>query len=194
MPADPLSLLDTAARLGQYRWADQRLFEILGEWGVTTPELEVKALLATFSAHHAWRAEQWLARMPELREVDSEALTVPPGPRAAEAFEVLAAADTTVTRLAGVVRVALPRAIAVHDDHLARCTPVADAPLARSLRMVLDDEVMSAGDFVRNMKQLVDLLRQIAAAAPTADLATTAHEAVGRVQRGLVLASTVVAT
>lgn len=165
MPADPLSLLDTAARLGQYRWADQRLFEILGEWGVTTPELEVKALLATFSAHHAWRAEQWLARMPELREVDSEALTVPPGPRAAEAFEVLAAADTTVTRLAGVVRVALPRAIAAHDDHLARCTPVADAPLARSLRMVLDDEVTDWRSGEALLQRLIDGAPAASAAA-----------------------------
>ncbi|MBC7310206.1 MAG: hypothetical protein H5T81_09310, partial [Tetrasphaera sp.] len=43
-------------------------------------------------------------------------------------------------------------------------------------------------DFVRRCKQLVDLLDQIADAAPTPQLRATARKAVGAVMRGVVAA------
>ena len=47
---------------------------------------------------------------------------------------------------------------------------------------------MAAGDFVRRCKQLVDLLDQIADAAPTPKLRATARRAVEAVRRGVVAA------
>ena len=59
---------------------------------------------------------------------------------------------------------------------------------------VLEDEDLSGGDFVRNMKQLIDLLRQIADAAPSDATRRTANQAADRCFRGLIAASSVVST
>ena len=58
----------------------------------------------------------------------------------------------------------------------------------QSLDVVLRGQEMAAGDFVRRCKQLVDLLDQIADAAPTPQLRATARKAVQAVLRGVVAA------
>jgi ATP-dependent RNA helicase HelY len=55
---------------------------------------------------------------------------------------------------------------------------------------VLEDEELSGGDFVRNIRQLVDLLRQIADAASESATAQAARSAAEALQRGVVAAST----
>src|SRR3546814_16520402 len=55
-----------------------RLFEVLGGWVATVPELDVKLRLGTHCYHHAWHAELWHKRLPELREMNPERLTVAP--------------------------------------------------------------------------------------------------------------------
>jgi ATP-dependent RNA helicase HelY len=57
---------------------------------------------------------------------------------------------------------------------------------------VLADEELSGGDFVRNIKQLLDLLRQVAEAAGDPDTARAAREAAERIFRGVVAASAAV--
>jgi ATP-dependent RNA helicase HelY len=57
---------------------------------------------------------------------------------------------------------------------------------------VLDDEDMTGGDFVRNVKQTIDLLRQVAEVAPRPETATTARAAADGCLRGVVAASSVV--
>jgi superfamily II RNA helicase len=52
--------------------------------------------------------------------------------------------------------------------------------------------VMTGGDFVRNVKQVIDLLRQIAAVGPTEELRKTAATAASRLLRGVVAASSMV--
>jgi len=54
---------------------------------------------------------------------------------------------------------------------------------------VVEDEEISGGDFVRNIKQLIDLLRQIALVAPSAQTRARAAEASDRLLRGVVAAS-----
>jgi ATP-dependent RNA helicase HelY len=61
-----------------------------------------------------------------------------------------------------------------------------------TLETVLDDEDVSGGDFVRNIRQLVDLLRQIADASTVPATAENARRAAEAIQRGVVLASSVV--
>ncbi|CAN5717604.1 RNA helicase [soil metagenome] len=51
---------------------------------------------------------------------------------------------------------------------------------------VLDDEDLSGGDFVRKVKQLVDLLRQLGDVAPVAATAAAARSAAERLYRGVV--------
>jgi len=57
---------------------------------------------------------------------------------------------------------------------------------------VLTDEDLSGGDFVRQARQILDLLRQLAQLAPDRTTAATAREAITRVDRGVVAASSAV--
>jgi ATP-dependent RNA helicase HelY len=59
---------------------------------------------------------------------------------------------------------------------------------------VLEDEELSGGDFVRNMKQLIDLLRQVGDAAPNDATRRVANQAADRCFRGVIAASSVVGT
>lgn len=52
--------------------------------------------------------------------------------------------------------------------------------------------VMTGGDFVRNMKQVIDLLRQLAVVSPSEGTRQTAHAAAKRLLRGVVAASSAV--
>ncbi len=62
------------------------------------------------------------------------------------------------------------------------------------LEEVLGGEEMSGGDFVRNVKQLIDLLRQLSEVVPDPTTATAARVAADRMFRGVVAASSVVGT
>jgi ATP-dependent RNA helicase HelY len=57
---------------------------------------------------------------------------------------------------------------------------------------VLEDEEMTGGDFVRNVKQVIDLLHQVADVAPVPETATTARAAADACLRGVIAASSTV--
>jgi ATP-dependent RNA helicase HelY len=59
---------------------------------------------------------------------------------------------------------------------------------------VIADEDMSGGDFVRNVKQLIDLLRQLGDIAPVVETAAAARTAADNLFRGVVSASSVVSS
>ena len=59
---------------------------------------------------------------------------------------------------------------------------------------IIADEEISGGDFVRNVKQLIDLLRQLGDVAPEPATGKAAREAADRLFRGVVAASSVVGT
>jgi ATP-dependent RNA helicase HelY len=61
-----------------------------------------------------------------------------------------------------------------------------------SLDDVLADEDLSGGDFVRNVKQLIDLCRQLGELAPAPDTAAAARRAAELLYRGVVAASSIV--
>jgi len=90
---------------------------------------------------------------------------------------------------------------AAEDDHRLPATRPVDpgfvdamSEWARgdALALVLDDE-LSAGDFVRQVKQAVDVLRQLADVEPDAAVAATARDAARACQRGVVAAASAVA-
>ena len=62
---------------------------------------------------------------------------------------------------------------------------------ARGQRLdrVLERAELAPGDFVRNVKQLIDLLRQLAVVAPARPPPATARRAAAALQRGVVAAS-----
>ncbi|MEQ8841387.1 MAG: DEAD/DEAH box helicase [Acidimicrobiales bacterium] len=69
--------------------------------------------------------------------------------------------------------------------------PIAHAWAAgEDLAVLLDtDDELNAGDFVRNIKQLMDLLRQIAVVAPDPTTARSARQAADSIHRGVVALS-----
>ncbi|NKY12457.1 DEAD/DEAH box helicase, partial [Cellulomonas hominis] len=69
---------------------------------------------------------------------------------------------------------------------LGLVTPVHRWAAGRGLDAVLRDADIAAGDFVRWCKQVIDVLDQVAKAAPDARLRETARKAVGAVRRGVV--------
>jgi ATP-dependent RNA helicase HelY len=64
--------------------------------------------------------------------------------------------------------------------------------LGEGFAEVVEAEELSGGDFVRNMKQLIDLLRQMAVIAPLAETRRGAEQASDLLLRGVVAASSAI--
>ncbi len=158
-PLEALPLGRTAALVGEYRWIESALYSLLGSWVAEMPVAAVQVHLDAQSMRHAWHAELWGERLPVLRDVDPDALTVA-SPATAALFAALAGtepagddagrppADTgprpqpgALPRLAGLYRVVLPRLVTSYTRHLRVVAPVADGPVRRTLRLVLNDGV-----------------------------------------------------
>jgi hypothetical protein len=136
-------VVETARRVGNYKWIEMRLFEALGGWVATVPELDVKLVLGRHCYHHAWHAELWNKRLPELREMNTERLTEPPNEEMvafSDAVREPEAPELTIEKLVGVYRVLIPRKIAAYTFHLNATSRITDAPTMRSLRFILQDE------------------------------------------------------
>jgi hypothetical protein len=134
---------ETARRVGNYKWTEMKLFEALGGWVATVPELDVKMRLGTHCYHHAWHAELWHKRLPELREMKPERLTVPANDamvRFIAAMTEPEAPELTIEKLVGVYRVLIPRFIAAYTYHMNNTSEITDAPTIRSLKFALQDE------------------------------------------------------
>ncbi len=132
--------------------------------GLEAPALAGVAVSLTFEARGM--AED--APVPRDREV-RERLAV---------IEELAGALRAEERRVGLRRTRRP------DAGLTRAV-VAWARGA-TLDTVLRDTSIAPGDFVRNVRQLIDLLRQLALIAPEADTRRAAEQAVALVRRGVV--------
>ena len=134
---------ETARRVGNYKWIEMRLFEALGGWVATVPELDVKLRLGTHCYKHAWHAELWHKRLPELREMNPERLTVPANDEIVTFMDAVTepgGLDQTIEKLVGVYRVLIPHKIAAYTYHLNNTSTITDAPTMRSLRFALNDE------------------------------------------------------
>ena len=137
------SVEETARRVGAYKWLEMRLFESLGGWVATVPELDVKLVLGRHCYHHAWHAELMDKRLPELREMNTERLTEPANAEMEAFVEALRepeAPEHTIEKLVGVYRVLIPRKIAAYTYHLNGTSRITDSPTQRSLGFMLQDE------------------------------------------------------
>jgi hypothetical protein len=167
-PPGLFSVEDTARRVGNYKWAETRLFEVLGGWVATVPELDVKMVLGRHTYHHAWHAELWHKRLPELREMNQERLTMPPNAE----FETFMDSvrepegpELTIEKLVGVYRVLIPRFIGVYTYHLNGTSRITDAPTIRSLTFILQDEFEDWRDGEMLLQSLIDAPEKVERAA-----------------------------
>jgi hypothetical protein len=160
-PGLPLTLGATAALVGEYRWIENALYSLLGQWVTDMPVAAVQIHLDAQSLRHAWHADLWADRLPVLSGVDPAGLTVPspsgvalfaaldgvapgtdlPGSTWPPADEESRGRPGALPRLAGLYRVVLPRLVTSYERHLRAVSPVTDAPVARALRLVLNDEI-----------------------------------------------------
>ena len=137
------SVEETARRVGNYKWAETKLFEVLGGWIATVPELDIKLRLGTHCYKHAWHAELWHKRLPELREMNPARLTVPANEalvRFVDAMTEPEDASLTIEKLVGVYRVYIPHFISAYTYHLNNTSEITDMPTIRSLKFILQDE------------------------------------------------------
>ncbi|HUF34106.1 MAG TPA: hypothetical protein VMN58_12950 [Acidimicrobiales bacterium] len=157
------SVEETARRVGNYKWIEMKLFEALGGWIATVPELDVKMRLGTHCYHHAWHADLWHKRLPELREMNPERLTVPADGMEAfvEALTEPEAADLTIEKLVGVYRVLIPHKIAAYTYHLNNTSTITDAPTIRSLKLILQDEFDDWRDGEMLLQSLIETDEEI---------------------------------
>jgi hypothetical protein len=178
----PLPLDTTAALVGEYRWIETTLYRVLGEWAADMPLAAVTVHLDAQSMRHAWHADLWADRLPVRSGVDPDALTVPSAPTAA-LFAALAGellpsdlpgsswppADEgygrpgALPRLAGLYRVLLPRLVTTYERHLGATAAAADGPVARALRLVLNDEIEDWRAGERLVEHLVTRPHDVAA-------------------------------
>ena len=159
---------ESARRVGNYKWAEMKLFEVLGGWVATVPELDVKMRLGTHCYKHAWHSELWHKRLPELREMNPERLTVAPNDamvRFVEAMTEPEAPELTIEKLVGVYRVFIPRFIAAYTYHLNGTSEITDAPTIRSLKFILHDEFEDWRDGEMILQSLIETPEEVARAA-----------------------------
>lgn len=162
------SVEDTAKRVGHYKWVEMRLFEALGGWVATVPELDVKMRLGTHTYKHAWHADLWNKRLPELREMNTERLTVAPNEHVEAFFDAMTepeAPDQTIEKLVGVYRVLIPHKIAAYTFHLNNTSTITDAPTIRSLKFILQDEFEDWRDGEMLVQSLLDTEEEVQRAA-----------------------------
>src|SRR6202035_3227894 len=159
---------ETARRVGNYKWIEMRLFEALGGWVATVPELDVKMRLGTHCYKHAWHSELWHKRLPELREMNPERLTAPANDEVVTFMTAVAepeAADQTIEKLVGVYRVLIPHKVAAYTYHLNNTSTITDAPTIRSLKFVLADEMEDWRDGEMLIQSLLETGAEVRRAA-----------------------------
>jgi hypothetical protein len=143
MATTAFGIEEAARRAGHYKWLEMTLFEVLGAWVATVPELDVKRTLGVHCHHHAWHAELWHELLPE-HGADLAELTAPPNGTMADFMTALRQPhepEATIEKLVGVYRVLLPHKIAAYGQHLENTSDINDGPTIRSLRLVINDEV-----------------------------------------------------
>jgi hypothetical protein len=162
------SVEETAARVGHYKWLEMRIFELMGGWVATVPELDVKLRLGTHCYHHAFHSELWHKRLPELREMNPERLTQPPNPEMEAFVEALGGPegqDQTIEKLVGLYRVLLPHLIAAYTYHLNNTSQITDAPTIRSLNFCLQDDMEEWREGEMIVQSLIETPEEVERAA-----------------------------
>jgi len=148
---DPTSQFDseqTAIRVGHYKWLEMKLFEFLGGFVAMAPELDIKVTLGNHCYHHAFHAELWHRRLPELGKLKPDELAVAPHSEVEALFTSFAApgegqrrANDTLDKLVGLYRVILPALINAYTYHRHNASRLRDAPTLRILDLCLHDDL-----------------------------------------------------
>jgi hypothetical protein len=139
--AGHFSVDDSARRIRNYRYAEERMLRALGGWIALTPELPAKLLFGRHVWDCAQHADLWGRRLPELRAPAQQ--SEPANDRMAAFMDLLESPEgprQTVERVAGVYRVLKPHLVTVYARHLAHANPVYEPPTRRILEVCVEQE------------------------------------------------------
>jgi hypothetical protein len=139
--AGHFSVDDSARRIRNYRYAEERMLRALGGWIALTPELPAKLLFGRHVWDCAQHADLWGRRLPELRAPAQQ--SEPANDRMVKFMDLLESAEgprQTVERVAGVYRVLKPHLVTVYARHLAGANPVYEPPTRRILERCVAEE------------------------------------------------------
>ena len=128
----------------------------------------MKMRLGTHCYKHAWHAELWHKRLPELREMNPDRLTKPANEamvRFVEAMTEPEAPELTIEKLVGVYRVFIPRFIAAYTFHKNNTSQITDAPTIRSINFILQDEFDDWRDGEMLLQSLIETPDEVERAA-----------------------------
>ena len=139
--AGHLSVDDSARRIRNYRYAEERLMRVLGGWIALTPELPAKLLFGRHVWDCAQHADAWGRRLPELR---APAQASEPANDAVVTFmqlmETPEAPGQTLERIAGAYGVLKAHLVTLYARHLASTNSVYEPPTRRILTRCLEEE------------------------------------------------------
>lgn len=132
---------ESVERIVNYRWAQQHVSAALGGWVATIPELDVKSMLGPHCYQHAWHADLWRQRLPELKEANEDRAE-PANDAFVTFMDELTSpdeGDQTIEKLVGIYRVMVPHLLAVYTFHQKVTSDIVDAPTVRILGFILAD-------------------------------------------------------
>lgn len=156
---------------GNFAWLEDRIAETTGAWVASVDDVDARLVLGARSHTHAWHADLWRNRMPDLRHVDSSALVAPASADLATFVDRLASLETTLERMVALHRVLLPRLVTAYALMLRGTNELIDAPTVRTLRLVLEDtreEVREGEVVIRSLDGDAEGLEKRLAAATDA--------------------------
>jgi hypothetical protein len=139
--AGHFSVDDSARRIRNYRYAEERMLRALGGWIALTPELPAKLLFGRHVWDCAQHADLWGKRLPELRAPAQQ--SEPANDRMVKFMDLLESAEgprQTLERVAGVYRVLKPHLVTVYARHLASANRVYEPPTRRILERCVEEE------------------------------------------------------
>jgi len=134
---------ESVQRIVNYKYAEQHLSAALGGWVATIPELDVKSMFGPHCYQHAWHADLWRLRLPELREPNEDRVE-PANDDFVRFIDELTSPDDpdhTIEKLVGVYRVLVPHLLATYTFHQKVTSDIVDAPTVRILKFMIDDDV-----------------------------------------------------
>ncbi len=125
-----------AARLHRFAYAAERLMFLQAAHIISTPERDVKVLLARLQYEDSQHASQFKARLPELRVSKTKAYQAPDAALQVVFDEAMYAANT-VELLAGLTKVFKPALLEAYQRYVNKTNGLADYPTVRILKTVI---------------------------------------------------------
>lgn len=131
-----LSVDQCAARIHRFAYAAERLMFLQAAHIISTPERDVKVLLARLQYEDSQYASQFKARLPELRVSKKKAYQAPDASLQIVFDEAMYAANT-VELLAGLTKVFKPALLEAYQRYINETNGLADYPTVRILKTVI---------------------------------------------------------